>query len=176
MLRDSNSYRRFRSAVTIEHIHNLRQFLLMLLTISFRTQQTELLPCKGNENDCPLRLRSRQGQHAGRFHHRGNTRTAIDATCTNIIGIQVSADNDLFVRILASTDRSHYVVVFNRSEFEVVTDVELQQEIFPPFFYHLGDNIELVPVEFDIGYFRQVIKRHAVNHLPVIKRTNGYFG
>ena len=56
----------------------------------------------------------------------------------------------------------------------MIADIELQQEVFPPFFYHLSNDVELMPVELDVGYFRQVVERHAVNHLPVIERADGY--
>ena len=54
----------------------------------------------------------------------------------------------------------------------MIAEIELQQEVFPPFFYHLSNDVELMPVELDVRNFRQVVERHAVNHLPVIERTD----
>lgn len=56
----------------------------------------------------------------------------------------------------------------------MIADIKLQQEVFPPFFYHLRNDVELMPVELDVRNFRQVVECHAVNHLPVIERADGY--
>ena len=68
-------------------------------------------------------------------------------------------------------------MVFDRTQLEVVADVELQLE-GAAFSDHLLDDVELMLVELNIGHLGQVVEvgLRIVHHLAVVERSDGHCG
>ena len=149
----------------------------MCLHPSLRAKQTKLLTGESDEDDGTFGLRTGKGDHAGRLHHRADARSAVDTAGRHVKRIQVTAHDHALIRIFATLDCSHHVVVFDRTQLEVVADVELQLE-GAAFSDHLLDDVELMLVELNIGHLGQVVEvgLRIVHHLAVVERADGHCG
>ena len=113
------------ASITIEQVDYIAQLFLVSLAIGICTQQSELLSSKCYKLNGTFWFDTALGNQVGSTHHGTDTCTTVYSTCSCIIGIQVTADNHFLLRMLTSWNRSYYIVVFDRTQTEMVADIKL---------------------------------------------------
>ncbi len=165
--RHAHPDRRRRSTITVKEHRYAGEFIGMRFGIRLCAKQTKFFSCKRNKSNSASRFGTGNRKEACRFHHRSNAYTTIHTSSSNIVCIQMPADNYIFIREFSTGNLRNNIIIFYRTQLEMIANVKFKLYI-TALFDHLLDFIKLVFVKEYLRLMRQIVK---IGSGIVYKRT-----
>jgi hypothetical protein len=144
------------AAVPVDHHRDPRGDLGALLEPGLRADQADLFGREEDDDDRPLGPAAGRGDQPDRLHHRGKTRPVVDAPGRGAEAVEMAAEDDVFVGEFRPLEGGDHVMVFDRSHFEPVPDVELELDRLAL----LGQGLDLLVLvlgQLDVGQDRELV-------------------